>query len=78
MTDFDVVDQLYRNACDAAPTPATIWRPSLSIDGNKWCALYGLSLQDGLAGFGDSPAEAMADFNRNWCKKLPCHPARKP
>lgn len=51
--------------------PSTIYRPSLSIDGNKWCALYGENLQDGIVGFGDSPADAMWDFDRAWTAKLP-------
>jgi len=52
--------------------PSAIYRPRLSIDGNQWCALYGENLQDGVAGFGDSPAQAMADFDRNWNAKLGC------
>ncbi len=50
--------------------PSAIYRPKISIDGNQWCALYGDNLQDGVAGFGDSVALAMVDFNRNWYKKL--------
>lgn len=34
-----------------------------------------LLLQDGVAGFGDSPADAVWDFDRNWGAKLP---AQKP
>ena len=45
-------------------------KPKLSIDGDKWCALYGENLQDGVAGFGDSPAEAYKDFDKNWYAKL--------
>ena len=52
-------------------TPAAIYRPSLSIDGRQWCALYGVNLQEGVAGFGDSPAEALDDFNKAWTRKLP-------
>lgn len=51
-------------------TPAEILRPSIYIDGNQWCALYGENLQDGIAGFGDSPEAAMADFNENYRKPL--------
>ena len=51
--------------------PSAIYRPRISIDGNKWCALYGDNLQDGVAGFGDSVATAMQDFNRAWAEKLP-------
>ena len=50
--------------------PAIQFRPRIYIDGNQWCALYGDNLQDGVAGFGDSPAHAMADFDKNWSKKL--------
>jgi hypothetical protein len=55
--------------------PSVMYRPALSVDGNKWCALYGDNLQDGVAGFGDSPQEAMCDFNANWYSKLQARPA---
>lgn len=51
--------------------PSAIYRPALSIDGNQWCALYGDDLQSGVCGFGDSPQDAMRDFDKNWCAKLP-------
>ena len=35
-------------------------------DGDQWCALYGENLQEGVAGFGRTPAEAMADFDQAW------------
>lgn len=50
--------------------PHVIFKPKLSIDGNQWCALYGDNLQDGVAGFGDSPALAMSNFDSEWFKKL--------
>lgn len=52
-------------------TPSALWKPRLFRDGNQWCALYGESLQDGVAGFGDSPYEAMTAFDRAWCEKIP-------
>jgi len=51
-------------------SPAFILRPKLFIDGNKWCALYGDNLQDGVCGFGDSPAQAFGNFDFNWALKL--------
>lgn len=51
--------------------PCVLFKPAISVDGNQWCALYGDNLQDGVAGFGDSPADAMADFDRNWKANLP-------
>lgn len=55
-------------------TPATLFRPKLSVDGDMWCALYGDDLQSGVAGFGKSPAKAMHDFNINWYKDLGAKP----
>lgn len=46
--------------------PSVLMRPAISIDGNQWCALYGDNLQDGVAGFGDTPAAAMIDFDKTW------------
>jgi len=75
-----MIDQLeidkerYAHACDARAhdeRPSTRYRPSLSIDGNQWCAFYGENLQDGVAGFGDSPEEAYQDFDKQWTKNLP-------
>ena len=50
--------------------PSAIYRPKLSIDGDQWCALYGDNLQDGVAGFGNSPSAAMQDFNKQWYMPL--------
>ena len=40
------------------------------IDGNQWCALYGDNLQDGVAGFGNSPHDAVVAFNNAWSANL--------
>ncbi len=50
--------------------PCVMMKPKISIDGNQWCVLYGDNLQDGVAGFGDSPAKAMQDFDTNWNQAL--------
>lgn len=36
------------------------------IDGNQWSYLLGDDLQTGIAGFGDSQALAITDFNKNF------------
>lgn len=46
--------------------PAAVFRPALTIDGDQWCALYGDNLQDGVAGFGDTPDAAMRAFDLAW------------
>jgi len=45
-------------------------KPSIQIDGNQWCVLYGDDLQSGIAGFGKSPHLAVMDFNSQWYKEL--------
>ena len=49
--------------------PSAIYRPSIGLDGTKWCALYGEDLMNGVAGFGDTPEEAMRDFDQAWLKQ---------
>lgn len=49
---------------EAMQRPSVLFRPVLSADGIAWCALLGPDLQTGLAGFGATPAEAMAAFDR--------------
>lgn len=50
--------------------PSVLFRPTLSLDGGQWCALYGADLQSGVAGFGNSPEDAMQDFDRQWFAKI--------
>lgn len=51
--------------------PSVIFRPALSLDGNAWCALLGENLQVGIAAFGDSPDEAMRNFDKAWRTPFP-------
>ncbi len=67
----EMIKRAWAQAAYDHSTPAAIFRPRVFIDGDKWCALYGENLQDGVAGFGDSPALAVWDFNEAWNKKLP-------
>lgn len=43
--------------------PSAVFRPALSKDGGMWCALLGDNLQEGVAGFGETPAKAMLAFD---------------
>lgn len=42
---------------------SVLLKPKLFKDGNQWCALYGDNLQEGVAGFGDTPHKAMLNFD---------------
>jgi len=68
--EVEHVKQGYLQASYEQQRPSTLFKPSLSIDGNQWCALYGEDLQCGVAGFGDSPAKAMEDFDKEWVKNI--------
>lgn len=48
--------------------PSTIYKPELTQDGNAWLAILG-DLPTGVVGCGDSPHEAMLDFDRAFCEK---------
>lgn len=63
-----------QEAASDAARPHVLMRPAISHDGGKWCALYGDNLQDGVAGFGDSPYAAMFAFDRAWETKLSANP----
>lgn len=60
-----------------ATAPHVLMRPTLSRDGNMWCALYGDNLQDGVAGFGETPLEACSDFDTNWATERMAARARR-
>jgi hypothetical protein len=46
--------------------PSVLFKPSVMPDGDQWCALYGENLMEGVCGFGDTPEQAMDDFDKNW------------
>ncbi len=47
--------------------PSVIWNPKLrKTNSNKWYAIYGENLHDGVVGFGDSPDKAMRAFDTAW------------
>jgi len=60
---------IYNYSCEIN-RPSYLYCPRLFIDGDRWCALKGGDIQNGVAGFGKSPEEAYWDFDKNWTKKL--------
>ncbi len=59
------------NRAQLLEEPYALYRPRLFIDGDHWCALLGENLQEGVAGFGKSPATAARAFNKAWHEELP-------
>lgn len=66
---IEISNELYARACDLR-RPFMMLKPAMFIDENQWCALYGKNLQEGVAGFGDSPELASWDFDKAWMAKL--------
>lgn len=64
-----VLQQEFCIAAGEMARPSAIYRPDLSQDGDKWCALYGDDLVHGIAGFGDTPDKAMSEFDQAWLKQ---------
>lgn len=61
--EFDRTQSLLRQ-------PHVYMRPRIYPDGDKWCALYGENIQEGVAGFGETPELACYDFDKNWYHQL--------
>lgn len=70
MTDFSLeveqIRQVIWEAVAAITAPHALMRVRVYPDGSMWCALHGENLQEGVAGFGETPAAACADFDKNW------------
>lgn len=65
----DIADRM-RNAIDVIGSEAIAYKLVPFRDGNQWCVLLGDDLQSGIAGFGDSPSLAIADFDRAMNTKI--------
>lgn len=69
--DHDTSTQIHQNAVEEGDMVYVGKLPiSIKIDGDMWCVLWGKNLQDGVAGFGQSPIDAIRDFNKNMNRPL--------
>lgn len=71
-----ILQEQFVSAAFEMVRPSVLWRPAISQDGNKWCALYGEDLVNGVAGFGDTAEEAMREFDQAWFKEKTSAAAR--
>jgi hypothetical protein len=62
------VAQEYACAAHEQQRPVVVFKPVLSVDGSMYCFLFGSNLQEGVAGFGETPAKAAAAFDEAWLK----------
>lgn len=69
----DMVKISGQEACWEYQRPSVVFKPTLSKDGDMWCALFGENLQEGVAGFGETPAKAMWAFDTAWLSPTGSH-----
>ena len=62
--------QAFQETQYAQQAPHVLMRPKVYPDGDHWCALYGINLQEGVAGFGKTPEGACSDFDHNWYQQI--------
>lgn len=65
-----IIQQEFCIAASEMARPSAVFKPILTKDGDSWCALYGTNLAEGVSGFGNSPYEAMAAFDKAWSEKV--------
>jgi hypothetical protein len=62
----DVEDFLQRHP----RSPAARLRPKMGMTGDLWLAFIGPRLREGAAGLGDTPRDALEDFNRRFMEPV--------
>lgn len=62
-------EYLRQNVAREQLRPFFLLRPKMFLDGNMWCALYGKNIQDGVAGFGETPVKAAIQFDIEWLNR---------
>ena len=67
----------FLSAASDMQRPSVLFRPALSADGTQWCALLGENIQEGVAGFGDTPAAAMEAFDKAFWSNGPSAKSRR-
>lgn len=69
----DMAKTSWQEAAWEQQRPSVVFKPALTKDGNMWCALFGVDLQEGVAGFGETPYLAMAAFDTAWLSPTGSH-----
>lgn len=64
--DFSLSAEEHAQTAREARRPFVLLKPKLYPDGNMWCALYGENIQEGVAGFGETPEKAAQAFDLAW------------
>ena len=63
----EIVAQEYICAAHEQQRPSVLFKPEITQDGNAWVACLGPDMAVGVVGTGNTPQEAMWDFDRVFC-----------
>ncbi len=65
MTEHDVMNINYATAMEYT-RPFYMVRPRIYQDGDKWCALYGENIMEGVFAYGNTPNDAAYASDKVW------------
>ena len=68
--------EMERYCTEHPRSPATLRRPQLSVRGRTFVALLGVTIEGGIAGFGDNVAAALRAFDAQYQRVLGPYPDR--
>ena len=63
---LNLKEEVEQFLADHPRSPAARLRPDMGVARNMWLAFIGPDLQEGNAGVGQTPREALEDFNRHF------------
>ena len=68
MEQYNVPDEMKVNvdySDPALPAAAKLFKPLVVLDGDSYCCIFGPDPQQGILGCGDSPKEALRDWDKH-------------
>lgn len=71
-----VMEEMERYCAEHPRSPAALRRPQLSVRGRTFIALLGVTIEDGIAGFGDNVGAALRAFDAQYQRVLRPSPDR--
>jgi hypothetical protein len=67
----DIIKDDVEDFLQAHPgSPAARLRPNMGTTGDHWLAFIGPNLREGATGLGDTPRDALEDFNRRFMEPV--------
>ena len=76
MKQFDVPDEMkipFDYSDKDLPISVKTFRPPVFRDGDSYCVVFGPDPQEGVFGCGDTPKEALADWDKNLYHRIKEH-----